>query len=197
VANELEVINTASNAGSGSGTAGVPFTATAPAAPGVTILGMDGRAVFDGGGGTVVALGSSGASSPGRWVGPQGPLPSTELPGRGSERGASRLTGDSTAGQEAPAPRRADLLTDFLPYDRAALEQAIDRFLARCDDLGATLSGRDGPPDLLTEIMAVAVAFTAAKVGLRLFWRARDDEAASEEAALCLDLDPFPGAVDI
>jgi hypothetical protein len=113
-------------------------------------------------------------------------------------REASRSAGDQPDGQAAQASRRSGLLTDFLPYDRAALEQAIDRFLARFDDLGAALSRKDGPTDLLTEIMAVALALTAAKVGLRLFWRSPDDaEAGPVDAEICLDLDPFPGALDI
>jgi hypothetical protein len=112
---------------------------------------------------------------------------------RGSEHGASASAGDQADGTGAEAARHSGLLTDFLPYDRNSLEQAIDRFLARCDDLGTELSRAHGPSDLLTEIMAVAVAFTAAKVGLRLYWRSRDDDAGAD-AELCLDLDPFPRA---
>jgi hypothetical protein len=119
------------------------------------------------------------------------------LPVRESASGASRAAGGPTDGQGAEAPRRADLLTDFLPYDRASLEQAIDRFLASCDDLGAALSRTGGPTDLLTEFMAVAVAFTAAKVGLRLFWRSRNDETTPADAELGLGFDAFPGALDV
>ncbi len=91
----------------------------------------------------------------------------------------------------------SDLLTDFKPYDRGTLEDAIDRFLAQFDDLGTELSRACGPTDLLTEIMAVAVALTTAKVGLRLFWRSRDDETALADADVCVNRDPFPGPLDL
>jgi hypothetical protein len=93
--------------------------------------------------------------------------------------------------------RPSNLLTDFKPFDRGALDAAIDRFLANLDDLGTELSRSPGPTDLLTEIMAVAVALTTAKVGLRLFWRPRDDDAALADADVCVNLDPFPGPLDL
>jgi hypothetical protein len=189
------VVSTSINAGSG--TAIVPVAGSPAPALGFVSFGSDGRAVFDGSGGIVLAMGPAGAFAPGRWPGRQGPLPSTELPTRGSARGESTSAGDRTDGDGAQAPHRSDLLTDFLPYDRAALEQAIDRFLARCDDLGAELARANGPADLLTEILAVAVAITAAKVGLRLFGRPRDDESGLADADLCMDADPFPGTLEI
>jgi hypothetical protein len=177
--------------------AAVPFAATAAPAPSVPIFSNDGRPVFDGNGEIVLAMSPSGLFSPGPWAGPQEALPSRGLPVRGSERGASTFVGDPADGEGAKTPRRSDLLTDFLPYDRASLEQAIDRFLARFDDLGAALSRSRGPTDLLTEIMAVAVAFTAAKIGLRLVWRSRDEDDGLADADLCWDVDSFPGTLDI
>ena len=130
-----------------------------------------------------------------------GPLAPISIPGStgvgpgGKTRGS---TVDSAgAGLGGASSRPSDLLTDFKPFDRGGLEAAIDRFLAHFDDLGTELSGSGGPTDLLTEIMAVAVALTSAKVGLRLFWWSRDDEAALADADVCDNLDPFPGPLDL
>ena len=48
--------------------------------------------------------------------------------------------------EPAPFPRGSDLLTEFLPFDRATLEDAIDRFLAPLEELGSELAvGRREP----------------------------------------------------
>jgi hypothetical protein len=54
--------------------------------------------------------------------------------------GDSDLIEAATVQEASPSPRCADLLTEFLPFDRASLEEAIDRFLAPLEDLGAELA---------------------------------------------------------
>jgi hypothetical protein len=182
------------------GAALAPTGATAPTPSGVTSGSSDGRAIFNGNIGLAPGMSLSGALTPLRLAGASqwGPLPGTRLPAPRSAKAARVAPGDQAAGIGTQSPQRGDLITDFKPYDRTSLEQAIDRFLARFDDLGAELSQSAAPTDLLTEIAAVAVAFTAAKVGLRLFWRSRDeDENAPADAALGVELDPCPGAADV
>jgi hypothetical protein len=59
-------------------------------------------------------------------------------------------------------PRAADLLTSFLPYDRATVETAIDAFLERIDGLGAGLTEFVDLGQTVPGIVAVAVVTTAA-----------------------------------
>ncbi len=163
---------------------------------GVAAGNTGGRAIF--GGNIEPAL--AGAISPIRLTGagPLAPVPIPRLTGAGSGGNSQASTVDPAgAGLGAPSSRPSDLLTDFKPFDRGALEDAIDRFLTHFDDLGNAPTGAHGPTDLLTEIMAVAVALTSAKVGLRLFWRPRDDETAQTDTDVCVNLDPFPGPLDL
>jgi len=76
-----------------------------------------------------------------------------------------------------PSPRRADLLTELLPYDGRVLESAIDRYLARIDDVGAGLPRFRSTSDLLVELMAVAVSLAASRLAVELFGRSTDDES--------------------
>jgi hypothetical protein len=163
---------------------------------GVTAGNTGGRAAF--GGNTEPSL--AGVIAPIRLTGAGSlaPVPIPELPGIGpGEKSQRSNVNPAGAGLGDLSSRPSDLLTDFKPYDRGALEAAIDRFLAHFDDLGTEPSGAHGPTDLLTEIMAVAVVLTSAKVGLRLFWRPRDDEAALADTDVCVNLDPSPGPLDL
>jgi len=79
----------------------------------------------------------------------------------------------------APAPTHADLMTDFLPIDRATLEKAIDHILENFEGLGVGLT------DLkFLEGLVLPVAGSAAVVlgaGAVIKWRKR--VAESEESA--------------
>ena len=76
-----------------------------------------------------------------------------------------------------PAPRSSDLLTEFLPFDRASLEDAIDRFLAPLEDLGGELANWSSPTSLLPAATVVATAALASEV-LRRRYRRDDGEDA-------------------
>jgi hypothetical protein len=167
---------------------------------GVSAGNTGGRAVFGGNPDLSLAGPASGAMSPIRLTGagPLGPVPVPGTPGFRPGAKSNASTGKSAgAGASVLSSRPSDLLTDFKPFERGALEDAIDRFLAHFGDLGTEPSSARGATDLLTEIMAVAVALTSAKVGLRLFWRPRDDESALTGADDYDSLDPFPGPLDL
>ncbi len=94
--------------------------------------------------------------------GEAGPLPETESPHLG------------TGGRDAamPSPRSSDLLTEFLPFDRSFVENAIDGFLDRFESLGAELTDLSETTNLVSVAAATAVTTLAVEVALRR-WRAR------------------------
>jgi hypothetical protein len=124
-------------------------------------------------------------------------VPFAGIPRTGTQSKADRLSVDEATGLvEVPSPRRSDLLTDFLPFDRTSLEHAIDRFLDQFEDLGAGRSHSRGLTNLLTEVTVVAVALAASNVALRLLGRSPEDEAALAGADVGANLDGFPGLPD-
>jgi hypothetical protein len=88
----------------------------------------------------------------------------------------------------APHPLSADLLTEFLPFGRASLEDAIDRFLAPLEGLGSELVHWQSPASLIS---ATTVVATAALVWEALRRRARAGMAADEECEE--DVARYPG----
>jgi hypothetical protein len=93
---------------------------------------------------------------------------------------------------ESSAPQESDLLTQFLPFDRASLELAIDRFLDEFEGLGAELSRLDGSMNLLPGLIAIAVGVSAAGLAVRIRRNADSELAASGSAGAIGDED-FPG----
>ena len=86
-----------------------------------------------------------------------GPLPEAEP-----------LEMDTAVGNvEMPSPRYADLLTEFLPFDRACVEHAIDGFLDRFESLGAELTDLRETTNLVPLAAATAVTCLAVEVALR------------------------------
>ncbi len=89
---------------------------------------------------------------------------------------------------EMPSLRSADLLTEFLPFDRSFVENAIDRFLDRFESLGADLTDLRETTNLVPAVAASGLTALAVEVALRR-WRARDEakgdpaEDAEEELA--------------
>jgi hypothetical protein len=100
---------------------------------------------------------------------------------------------EATAAEGLPLPPGADILTNFLPYDRASLEDAIDRFL---DRIGGDVPGSDaagGRSELVTDVVALAVALTASKGFVRIFGRTRDDDADPDDADPGEDFEGWTG----
>jgi hypothetical protein len=90
--------------------------------------------------------------------------------------------------EAAPPPRCADLVTEFLPFGRASLEGAVDRFLAPFDRLGSELIHWQSPVDLIPAATVVATAALAWEAVRR---RARAGTTAHEEREE--DFARFPG----
>jgi hypothetical protein len=108
-------------------------------------------------------------------------------PGTRSETESIAVETDDGAGsEEVPSPRYSDLLTEFLPFDRSSLENAIDRFLVQVESLGADLADLGEPTSLLPTLTAAALTVLASEVVLRRR-RAREEardvpaEAAEDE----------------
>ena len=73
---------------------------------------------------------------------------------------------------EMPSLRYSDLLTEFLPFDRSFVENAIDRFLDRFESLGAELTDLRETTSLIPVAAATAVTTLAVEVALRRWRRA-------------------------
>jgi hypothetical protein len=78
--------------------------------------------------------------------------------------------------RETPAPQVADLISDFLPFDRATLERAIDQFLGQFESLAAELAHLEASTNLLP-VMSAAVMTTMAYEVVILQRRVRDERA--------------------
>src|SRR5208337_3248031 len=79
---------------------------------------------------------------------------------------------------EMPSLRCSDLLTEFLPFDRSFVENAIDRFLDRFESLGAELTDLRETTNLFPAVAATALTTLAVEVALRR-WQARDEDEAN------------------
>jgi hypothetical protein len=93
--------------------------------------------------------------------------------------GGAPAVGDEPRPVGEPAPSHcADLLTEFLPFSRASLEDAVDRFLAPFDGLGSELVHWQSSASLIPAATAIAAALLAREVVRR---RARAGTEAREE----------------
>ena len=93
-----------------------------------------------------------------------------------------------TLDPETISARSADLLTDFLPFDRAMVDAAIDAFLDEFEGLGSGLTGLHDLGRVVPAVVVVAASTVATTVVLRRrrrsgeSWKSDDDtEAALEQ----------------
>jgi hypothetical protein len=77
---------------------------------------------------------------------------------------------DTEALGELPRPSSADVIAALLPFDRAGIEQAIDRLIDQIDDLGARDVLRRGPARMILFSMALASGALVLEV-VRRRWR--------------------------
>ena len=75
----------------------------------------------------------------------------------------------ATAESAIDAPRPTPLLTNFLPFDRATVETAVDTFLEQLVDLRSDATSFVDLGRLVTGIAAVAAVTTASTVMLRRY----------------------------
>jgi len=105
------------------------------------------------------------------------------------------VTSERPSIEETPSPRIADLLTQFLPVNRAALEKAIDQFLESFHGLGDELTDIRGPAGLLPAVTVVAMAALTREAALR--WRRRrDNQPAAATHDDLADIGCFPWLSD-
>jgi hypothetical protein len=84
-------------------------------------------------------------------------------------RGESEIIEAGEGDEPRPSFQYADLLTEFLPFDRATLEHAIDTFLEPLADLGSEWAS--GPPStslIATATLVVTTSLAAAIVRRRV-----------------------------
>jgi hypothetical protein len=92
------------------------------------------------------------------------------------------LAFESRLSQEpAPSPRNSGLLTDFLPFDRSGLAEAIEQFLAEFEGLGAELADWQSSTGVLPALATVTVAVVASELARRRSRGAQPEASAAEE----------------
>ncbi len=121
-------------------------------------------------------------------IAPVLPIPPDSAPDRSAgaaisdARTALRPVSETSGepGSEIPDPRGSDLLADFVPGDRGALEQAVDRFLDGLDDLGMAPSWLHDASGAIPAPAVWAAAIVALELGRRQWKRLRQE---TEESA--------------
>jgi hypothetical protein len=91
--------------------------------------------------------------------------------------------------EELPMPHAAGLITNVIPFNRTSLEQAVDQFFDRLEDLGMGQLVDQGPTRMIPLSLAVLTAVTAVELARRRLrprtgeWKAtrRQDPLRSEE----------------
>jgi hypothetical protein len=83
---------------------------------------------------------------------------------------------------ENPVPIAGDLASDFLPFDRATLERAIDRFLDGFDGLAAELGRLENSTGIVSVVTAVTMTAAVSQFMLR-GRRLRDEQAGAAAPA--------------
>jgi hypothetical protein len=94
--------------------------------------------------------------------------------GRPLAESAQSLVEPTRTSDEAPSPHFAGIISEFLAFDRAALEGAIDRFLEQFDRVGTELVRIEESTGLLSAASAVALTAVATDLIIRQR-RARDE----------------------
>ncbi|MGC8638748.1 MAG: hypothetical protein ACP5XB_02585 [Isosphaeraceae bacterium] len=136
----------------------------------------------------------------------QGPLPAVSTVAQVATDSRAALTVDETtqvatlppavvtsgtpgAGEELPLPQSAGLITSAAPFDRAALERAVDQFFDQLEALGTGQLAEQGTARVLPLSLALLGAVTVVEMARRRLrsrgtgWKsaARQDALGSEE----------------
>jgi hypothetical protein len=82
----------------------------------------------------------------------------------------------ASANDEISAPLARDLVSDFLPFDRATLERAIDQFLEESGGLSGKLARLETSTSVLPVVTLVGMTVIASQVVIRQR-RLRDERA--------------------
>jgi hypothetical protein len=127
---------------------------------------------------------------------PAGSLPVDALPPSEDDgpRAAGAPSGGSDAGSTAQPPpiaeasaraetlqsRAADLIASCSPFDRQAVERAIDQFLNQLGDIEGVFAQPGSSAALIPSVIATAVVLTASETVRRRLSRAADDSTGGE-----------------
>jgi hypothetical protein len=96
--------------------------------------------------------------------------------------------------EEIPLPHAAGLVAGVLPFDRASLEQAVDQFFDRLEDLGVGQFVEQAPSRMLPLSLTVIGTVAAAEVARRRF-RSKTEGGSSirrQDALSSEELRGFP-----
>ncbi len=138
--------------------------------------GEDGALLLD--------VGALAGSEPHRWLAAADNDESSSTPNE--EVPAPNETADSIS----DSPVAADLITEFLPFDRNTLDAAIDRFTAPLEELGSNLTGWAPQWDAASGTMLVLATALAIEVARR---RLRDGRPHDASESPDEELARFPG----
>jgi hypothetical protein len=105
-------------------------------------------------------------------------------------RGESEIIEAGAGDEPRPSFQYADLLTEFLPFDRATLEHAIDTFLEPLADLGSEWASGSPSTSLIATATLVVTTSLAAEVVRRRVLGGQPTVVEGDE-----DLGRFPGYV--
>jgi hypothetical protein len=98
----------------------------------------------------------------------------------GAERALSRSVHSTTPPREAPfevpPPQGSDLITQFFPFDRTALDESLARFLDRFGDDALPVNGQQTPIPYPLLFVTAVVAIEAARR-----WRQRLEASRTTE----------------
>jgi hypothetical protein len=96
--------------------------------------------------------------------------------------------GDAAAPTQEPTdPRPSDLLTEFLPFDRASVEAAIDQFLGQFESFSASLPDLGDAGAILPGLATVAIATATAGLIVRQRRKAAEHGRPGEDAEALLE----------
>jgi hypothetical protein len=109
----------------------------------------------------------------------EGPMNETSaVPDEAADAPATPEGGDPG---ERPPPRGAGLIANVLPFDRSALDRAVDQFFAHLEDLDVRQPATLIRVSSTLAVLAAAVALEVA----RMWYRSRNDASARGNLLTC------------
>jgi hypothetical protein len=93
---------------------------------------------------------------------------------------------------DRPDPQLADMIMSLMPFDRSSLEGIVDRFLEPLDGLSSSVLGGNGPMNLLTASLTLAVTVLTVDVSLRIR-RSLEEERDGDGAEEFIGFPGLPG----
>jgi hypothetical protein len=116
--------------------------------------------------------------------------------GRSADRPAGGVAAEAVAPEQEPLPALcgAELLASFSPFDRAAVERALDQLVERLDDLETGLFRLGTTANLIPSLTATALTIAAAEIVHRWLDSRREERGRHSGGDQGLDDDEDAGA---